>query len=189
MYRASIVIEGVSPLSQSRQHQTEKLDQESSDAFEKRTWREKCNYDENGMVFVPAMAFKQAMDTAAKRLAIPDPDNKRASLTKYFVSDVICEGNLGIGISKDDMPSITISANVDGVRGSGKRVPRTFPQTQKWGGKTSFLIMDEKIKPETFERALRTASQSIGVGQFRPEKGGLNGRFNVTSIKIEKIKV
>lgn len=189
MYRAIVSIKGLAPLSQSKQHQTEMLDGESAHDFDKRTWREKCNYDDKGIVFVPAMAFKQAVDTAAKRLSIPDPDNKRASLTKYFVSDVICEENLSLGVKKDDMPKITISANSDGVRGSGKRVPRTLPQIQEWKGKTSFLIMEEKIKPEIFEKVLAAAGRSIGVGQFRPEKGGLNGRFEISNIKFEKMEV
>jgi hypothetical protein len=189
MYRAVVTIQGAAPLAQSKQHDAEWLDGESNEDYDKRTWREKCNADVEGNVYVPAMAFKQAMDTAAKRLAIPDPDNKRANLTKYFVSDVICEANLPIGIKKDEIQFVRISANVDGVRGSGKRVPRTLPQTQEWGGKTSFLVMEEKIKPEIFEKVLKTSGQSIGVGQFRAEKGGLNGRFEVTSIKIEKIKV
>lgn len=189
MYRAIVTIKGTAPLSQSKQHYIKALDGESHEELDRRTWREKCNYDERGIVYVPAMAFKQGTDSAAKRLSIPDPDNKRASLTKYFVSDVICEGNLSIGVHKDKMPSTTISANVDGVRGSGKRVPRIFPQIQEWGGQTSFLIMEEKIKPEIFQKVLETAGRSIGVGQFRPEKGGLNGRFEVTKIKFEKIAV
>lgn len=189
MYRAIVSIKGTAPLSQSKQHQAEWLDGESNEDFDKRTWREKCNYDDGGIVFVPAMAFKQAMDTAAKRLAIADPDNKRANLTKYFVSDVICENNLSLGVRKEDMPSIRISANVDGVRGSGKRVPRTLPQIQEWAGQTSFLIMEEKIKPEIFQKVLVTAGRSIGVGQFRPEKGGLNGRFEISKIKFEKMEI
>jgi hypothetical protein len=189
MYRAIVTLRGVAPLSQSKQHYTEFLDGESHEELDRRTWREKCNYDDKGIVYIPAMAFKQAMDSAAKRLAIPDPDNKRANLTKYFVSDVICENNLSIGIHKDKMPFITISANVDGVRGSGKRVPRIFPQVPDWSGDTSFLIMEEKIKQDIFQKVLVTAGRSIGVGQFRPEKGGLNGRFEIVKIKFEKIVV
>jgi len=187
MYRAIVTIKGMAPLSCSRQHWSEFKDGESHEDYERRTWREKANYDKDGFVFVPAMALKQAMDLAAKRLAIPDPNNKRANFTKYFVSDVICENNLSIGIHKNEMPEITINANVDGVRGSGKRIPRTFPQTQEWGGTTSFLIMEEKIKPEIFEKVLINAGRSIGVGQFRPEKGGLNGRFDIIKIEYEKI--
>jgi hypothetical protein len=187
MYRAVVKIKGRAPLSQSRMHDTPKLEGESHADYDARTWREKCNYDSNGIVFVPAMAFKQAMDNAAKRLSIPDPDNKRASLTKYFVSDVVCENNLSIGIHKDAMPSIRINANSDGVRGSGKRVLRTLPQIQEWEGTTSFFVMEEKIKPEIFKKVLTAAGNSVGVGQFRPEKGGLNGRFEITDIKFEKI--
>ncbi len=187
MYRAIVTIRGTAPLSQSRQHFTEKLDGETEGEYDLRCWREKCNFDEDGIVFVPAMAFKQAMDTAAKRLNIKDADNKRATLTKYFVSDVICEANLSIGIHKDEMPCIRISANVDGVRGSGKRVPRTFPQVQEWGGSTSFFIMDDKVSRDMFEKVLGVAARSVGVGQFRPEKGGLNGRFEVVNVKYERV--
>lgn len=187
MYRITVTVKGISPLSQSRMHATPFLERESHADYDLRTWREKCNYDSDGNVFVPAMAMKQAMDAAAKRLAIPDPDNKRASLTKFFVSDVICERHLLIGIKKDAMPSITINANSDGVRGSGKRVLRTFPQTPYWGGSTSFLVMDEKITKDVFERVIRAAGQSIGVGQFRPERGGLNGRWEVVKLSQEKL--
>ncbi len=176
MYRAIVSIKGMAPLSQSKMHDAEKHDGESHSDYDARTWREKCNYDSEGIVFVPAMAFKQAMDIAAKRLAIPDPDNKRANLTKYFVSDVICENNLSIGVHKDKMPCIRINANADGVRGSGKRVLRTLPQIQEWAGETSFLVMEEKIKPEIFERVITNAGRSVGVGQFE-----------VSNVRIEKI--
>jgi hypothetical protein len=191
MYRAHVSIQGTAPLSQSRQHRASKLDGESHDALEERTWREKCNYDSDGVVFVPAMALKQAVDTAAKRLAIPDPDNKRANLTKYFVSDVICESNLSIGVHKDEMPSVTINADSEGKKGSmaTKRVPRILPQISEWEGQTSFLIMEEKIKEDMFKKVLAVAGQSIGVGQFRPERGGLNGRFEIKGIKFEKITI
>lgn len=187
MYRAIVNLRSDtgSSFSCSRQHRSDFKDGESHEDYDARTWREKANYDEEGIVFIPAIAFKQAMDLAAKRLAIPDPDNKRANFTKYFVSDVICEHNLSIGVHKDKMPSITINANVDGVRGSGKRVPRTFPQISSWRGVTSFLVMERKIKPEHFEKVLTMAGRSIGVGQFRPEKGGLNGRFVIEKVQYE----
>lgn len=187
MYRVNVTLKGLAPLSCSKKHDAPKMDGESHDDYDRRTWREKANYDENGIVFVPAMAFKQGMDEAAKRAAIPDPDNKRANMTKYFVSDVICEQNLSISVHKDAMPSITIQANVDGVRGSGKRVPRTFPQIQEWGGDTSFLVMNEKITLDIFRKVLDVAAMSIGVGQFRAGKGGLNGRFEVVSLKVQKL--
>lgn len=183
MYRAIVTIKGTAPYSQSRQHFLPRLDGESAEDHDQRTWREKCNYDDKGIVFVPAMALKKALDAAASRLAIPDPDNKRARLTKFFVSDIIPESNMPIGIHKDAIGSVTIPAD----RGEGKRVPSILPQTQEWGGSTSFLVMEEKIKPEIFQKALSYAGLSIGVGQFRPENGGLNGRFKIEKIEFEKV--
>ena len=187
MYRAIVTIEGTAPYSASRQHFSDYLEGESHDAYEKRTWREKANYDKDGIVFIPAMAFKQAIDLAAKRLNIPDPDNKRANFTKYFASDTYAEDNMSIGVHKDEMPPKAINANVDGVRGSGKRVQRIFPQTPTWGGTIPFIVMEEKITPDIFKRVFESAGRSIGVGQFRPEKGGVNGRFIVQDIKFEKV--
>jgi hypothetical protein len=183
MYRVIATTKGTAPLSQSRQHFSEKLDGESEHEYDKRTWREKLNYDDKGICFLPAMALKKAMDTAASRLSIPDPDNRRAKLTKYFVSDVIPEGNMSLGIHKDKVQCVVIGAD----RGEGKRVPSHLPQMAEWGGICSFLVMEEKIKPAMFEKVFRTAGRSIGVGQFRPENGGLNGRFDVIKIKVESI--
>lgn len=187
MYRATVTVEGISPYSQSRQHRTEFLDGESHEAYELRTWRNKTNADLEGIIYIPAMAFKQALDVAAKRLAIPDPDNRKANFTKYFVSDVLCETNMNIGVHKDDAVQVWINANVDGVRGSGKRVMRAFPQVMPpWFGTTSFLIMEPKITYEIFEKVLKAAGQSIGIGQFRPANGGLNGRFQIRKIIYEQ---
>ena len=189
MYRATVTLRSNAPYSCSRQHRTEFKEGESHEAYEQRTWREKCNYHkESGEVFIPQMAFKQAMDSSAKRLSIPDPDNKRATFTKNFLSDVICETHVYIGITKDKIKKQVINANVDGVRGSGKRVERWLPQVSQWEGKTSFIIMDERITQEIFERVLYTAGSSIGVGQFRAEKGGMNGRFEIVGkIKYESL--
>jgi hypothetical protein len=190
MYRAFVTIRGIAPLSQSRMHNIQSLDGESKDELDCRTWLEHCHYTKPGEdVFVPASALKQAVSTYAPRLNIPDPDNKRAKLTKYFVSDVICESDLLIGVKKNQMIQIVIPASSRGNKGAaaGARVPRRLPQIQEWGGSTSFLIMEEKIKPDMFEKVLAGAGMSIGVGQFRPETGGNNGRFKIE--KVEYIKV
>jgi hypothetical protein len=177
----------MAPLSQSRQHYTPFKQGESHDVYEERTWREKCHYDENGIIYVPAMAFKQCLDAAATRLSIPDPDSKKARLTKFFVSDVFCEQNMSIGIKKDEIGFVRINAHVDGNRTSGKRVLRTLPQTPQWQGVTSFVVLEPKINHDVFTKVIKYAGRSIGVGQFRPSNGGLNGRYEITNIKFEDI--
>lgn len=181
MRKVTVQIEGISPYSQSRQHDEPSLEKEAKDAYEARTWREKANYDpETGEVFIPAMALKQALDSAAKKLGDQIPGKGKSTYTKFFVADVVCDGNCHLGIHKDEVRPITINANSDGVRGSGKRVKRTFPQIDKWSTTATFTILDDTVTPEVFERTLKVAGMGIGIGRFRAEKGGLNGRFRPT---------
>lgn len=177
MREVTVTIEGLSPYSASKMHDAPKLDKETHDAYDQRTWREKCNTNAAGEVVIPAMAFKQALPTAAKRLGKQIPGRGKSTYTKYFEGDVICTADVPIGVMKDDIPSITINANADGVRGSGKRVKRTFPQTDTWSGTVNFMVLDDTITPEVFEEVFTTAGMSVGVGRFRPENGGINGRF------------
>ena len=173
-----VEFESVSPYSQSRKHDTPKAnDKETMDTYEGRTWREKCTYDESGNVFIPAMAFKQALDAVAKRLGDQVPGKGKNTYTKHFLGGVICETDVSLGFKKDEAPKLTINANSDGVRGSGKRVVRHFPQWPKWGGKARFVVLDDTVTQDVFERHFAEAGRFIGIGRFRPEKGGLNGRW------------
>lgn len=176
-------IESVSPYSSSRMHDTPKLDKESHGDYEIRTWREKSNYDSDGMIFIPAMAFKQALDDAAKMFSTVIPGKGKSTYTKHFKSGVLCLTDMALGFHKDKVDSVTINANADGVRGSGKRVKRTFPIVPKWKGVIEIVIGDDTITPDVFEKFMKDTGRFIGVGRFRPQNGGTNGRFNV--VKFE----
>lgn len=178
MRQVTVHIVGITPYSQSRMHDAPKLDKERPDEYEARTWREKCTFDATGMIEIPAMAFKQALPIASKRLGDQIPGKGKATYTKFFEGDVICEGNAPLGVHKDDVASVTINANSDGVRGSGKRVKRIFPVIPApWRTSARFAIFDDTITQEVFERVFAASGMSVGIGRFRPEKGGLNGRF------------
>lgn len=183
----TVTMESITPYSASRQHDTPLNEKEDRGAWEARTWREKLNVDDRGMAVIPAMAFKQALDKCAKVLSIQVPGKGKATYTKHFLSGVLCEADVPLGIHKDDVASVTINANADGVRGSGKRVKRTFPQIPRWTGKARFIVLDDAITKEVFERVMKESGQFVGVGRFRPENGGLNGRFKVTSFAWETL--
>lgn len=185
--QVEVDIVGVSPYSQSRMHDTPKLPKETWDEFELRTWREKANYDVNGELFVPEMAFKQALDAVAKTLGIQIPGKGKSTYTKHFLSGVLCDTPLMLGVKKDEVEVVKINANADGIRGSGKRVVRYFPVVPKWTGTTRFVVLNDIITKEVFERHMIEAGQFIGVGRFRPEKGGLNGRFKVAAFRWSEI--
>jgi hypothetical protein len=71
-----------------------------------------------------------------------------------------------------------IHANADGVRGSGKRVWRNFPRIDKWAGQVTFHVIADEITDEIFEETVTYAGVAVGVGRFRPERGGYFGRYN-----------
>lgn len=179
MRTVTVILESTAPYSQSRMHDTPKLDKERPDDYEVRTWREKTTCNADGIIEIPAMGLKQALDRAAKVIGEQIPGKGKATYTKFFTSGVLCTGNVSLGVHKDEVAGQTINANSDGVRGSGKRVKRTFPVIPAWKGTAEFIILDDTITPEVFERTLRTAGQIVGIGRFRPENGGLNGRFKV----------
>jgi len=193
MKKCTVHIVGLSPYSQSRKTDHVPMkDRESHDDYDKRVWRDKCTTTADGVVAIPAMGFKQALDSVAYKLGEKVPNRRGATYKNFFASGVLCEADAPIHangkmLKPGDAHPVTISANADGVRGSGKRVPRTFPSFSTWEAEPQFIITDDIISQSVFEQHIKSCGMIVGVGRFRPEKGGLNGRFRVTKIEWEDI--
>jgi len=182
---ATATLESVAPYVQSRKHDTPKLERETADAYEARTWRNKSTTDKSGIVCIPGAAFKQAIDAAAKYLSIQVPGKGKATYTKHFKSGVLCFEHVPLGVKQEDTLQLRINANSDGVRGSGKRVTRFFPQIESWKARVTFHVLDEIVTEDIFNEVLIGAGQFIGIGSFRPENSGFCGRFEVKDLKWE----
>jgi hypothetical protein len=180
MKKCMITMESRAPYYQSRQHFTEKLEKEGPDAYEERTWREKCTTDGNGEIMIPAAAFKKAFDRAAKMLSIQIKNRGKATYTKHFMAGVMVPAGVPVGQKKEKVGRIAVSCNADGVAGSGKRVVRFFPEVKAWRGELEVIVVDETITPAVFEQHANEAGLLVGVGQNRPENGGSSGRFKCT---------
>lgn len=183
-------LESVVPYSQSKKVDDEVfpfLPKEKHDEYDKRMWREKSTYDADGIVCIPAMALKMSVDEAVKRLNIGIEGRGKSTYTKFFVAGQICESDPSLNVHKDDLEYIDIWANADGVRGSGKRVRRRFPIIQKWKTQARFAILDDLIPNAVFEKALTESGRLVGIGRFRPEKGGHLGRFHVTDYQWQTV--
>lgn len=175
-----------SPYSPSRYHNVDKLPKESAAAYDLRTWREHCTFDDKGIVAIPAMAIKMAIDGAASKLKERVPGKGTKEWAGYFLSGVIpAAQHYSLGIRKDDVDFIDIWANADGRRGSGKRVMRRYPLIPSWQATIVLDITDDSIPEELVEKYLDEAGKLIGVGRFRPQNGGFNGRFTIESVKWE----
>lgn len=182
---ATVTISSITPMSQSRQHDEPKIDGESHEAYDKRTWRHKLNVaqrDGKDTIVIPAHGLHQAIAAAAKYSKRQIPGQGKATWTAKFTAGITLLEDPALGIDPETVDGVTISANADGIRGSGKRVPRKFPIIPAWKATFEVLILDPIITEEIFREMLEMAGMFIGIGRFRPEKGGTNGRFKIDAI-------
>jgi hypothetical protein len=180
---ATLTIRGISPYSTSRQHSEPMLEGESRDDYDARTWRHKLNLSLDGSVIIPAHGFHQAVIAAAKYTGKQIPGQGKKTWTAKFTTGLAILSDIDTGIRPETVQNITISANADGVRGSGKRVPRRFPLMPEWSATFDVHILDPIITEPVFREMIDVAGMFIGVGRFRPEKGGTNGRFKLETLK------
>lgn len=177
-------LKSISPYSQSRHYDTPKLDRELAKDYETRTWRDRLHADSAGLVFIPPMAFKNAIAEAAKFMSIQVPGKGKATYTKHFEAGVLVMEPLPLGIAKDDVKGEWLFVPSDGRRGSGSRVDKCFPYIAEWEGNVEFHILDDIITEDVFRQHLEAAGKFIGIGRFRPRNNGFYGRFSVESISV-----
>lgn len=175
-------LKSISPYSQSRHYDTPKLERELAKDYEARTWRERLHYDANGLVYIPPMAFKNALAEAAKFMSIQIPGKGKSTYTKHMEAGVLVTDPLPLGIRKEDVGGEWLFVPSDGKRGSGSRVDKCFPVIPQWEGDVTFHVLDEIITEKPFLDHLEAAGKFIGIGRFRPRNNGFYGRFSVESV-------
>lgn len=181
---ATVKIKGLSPLSWGRHVPSEREDNEPWQAYEERVWRQKAHVNERGNVCVPAMAFKYALDDAAKRCNIKIPGGHGATLTKHFASGLMLieDPEIQPATKPDAIDHVWIYAHADGKRGSGTRVDRCFPIMHQWSATLVVHVLDDVITEENFLRVMKECGLFCGVGRWRVANKGLFGRWSVEKI-------
>ena len=180
---ATITLESMSAMSQSRKHDTPLLEGEDKGKHDERTWRDKMHVDvRNGKptVVIPAHALHMCFADGAKYTKRKIEGQGKATWTAKFMSGIMLSEDPSLDIDPATVPCVKISANVNGIRGVGGRVDRRFPQILKW--KTSFdvYIIDPIITEDIFREMVEKAGMFIGIGQNRPQtSGGSSGRFKI----------
>lgn len=184
---ATVTLVGIAPYTQSRQHDEKKIEGENAGDYDIRTWRSKMTTevrDGASTIVMPAHGVQQCIAAAAKYSKRQIPGQGKATWTAKFTAGIMLVENPSINIDPATITvPLVISANADGVRGSGKRVPRRFPQVAA-GWQTTFdiYILDPIIVEPIFREMVELAGMFIGLGQFRPQNGGTNGRFKLAEL-------
>jgi hypothetical protein len=191
---AHLTIKGIAPYSASHQHDLPMLEGESHDAYDKRTWRSKLNTETRDgklVAVLPAHGIMQCFTAGAKYSKKQIPGQGKATWTAKFASGITVPANPvllgadGKPVDPETVDGVVISANTDGVRGSGKRVPRKFPIIPAWSAEIEVWILDPIVIERVFRDIVGLAGMFTGIGRFRPEKGGINGRFVIAGLAWE----
>jgi hypothetical protein len=113
-----------------------------------------------------------------------------ATWTKKFESGItllddplLRETPQGPPLAPDSARMIAISAGANGKRGPGTRVTRRFPVWDKWATTFDVHILDPAITRDVFKEMVEIAGIFIGIGRFRPQNAGGNGRFQVARLE------
>jgi len=130
----------------------------------------------NGELVLPCIMFRQAIVGAGKGRKIGkafattllkgcvfDPD-RAATLADPETGEVITEYGI------DERPVVIGTS----------RVMRARPRYEKWACEVPLDYDEEAISPDILVEMLNIAGTSIGVGDYRPAKGGWFGRFVCT---------
>ena len=136
--------------------------------------------DENGDLYIPCIWFRQALVSGGKgrkigkqfatsllKGAVIDPD-RRASIVDPDSGDLITEYTV------DERPVVIGKA----------RVMRARPRFDTWAADIPLDYDDEIITPDIIQEVLNIAGSRIGVGDYRVEKGGWFGRFEVMGYEV-----
>jgi len=186
-------IKGTSPLLFGRQIDSEdhpKKAKETHDAYEKRTWRERCHYTKDGTLYVPAFALKRMLENTAKYKGDKIKGQGQKTWTAKFRAGLQVENDMLLKSSPkvEDVPGMWKSVPSDGKSGGAKRVKRCFPIVQEWEGEVRILLLDPFIQRDVVEEYLRQAGVVNGLGTWRPQNGGNYGRFNVVSVSWSELE-
>lgn len=63
------------------------------------------------------------------------------------------------------------------------RIMRHRPRFDDWSATFSLRVNETILSPDFVQRLLTEGGEQLGIGDFRPEKGGPFGTFNVTAWK------
>lgn len=182
---AIVTLEGLSPYSQSRKHEEPMLEGELPDAYDKRTWRSHLHISGSPpTVHITTAALHKTLCEAGAYTSEKIKGQGTKTWTAKFRAGLAIFADADLRIKPEDVTYDDLYCNADGKPGGGKRVMRRFPIIPThWRTTFEVRILDPVITREVFEQMVENAGLFVGIGRWRPAKGGSNGRFQITNLQ------
>lgn len=193
MLNIHFVIAGIAPYSPSKKLPDKKGRSESYDDYEDRVWQKKAHVAEDGdSIVIPAHGIHQMLVEGAKkgRLQPKAAKSAREGLANRLVTGIAVMSDAATSMKLSKARCVAINAHANGKRGSGTRVTRKFPEwADGWTAEFDVLVVDDSVTVDDVQAALEWGGLVCGLGRFRPENMGSNGRFTVKTCKASQIGI
>lgn len=135
----------------------------------------KATYHDAGEVFIPSTWLTSAIRNAA---SLFKAQGKRSSLKNLAGCAIVCpEEKLFLGKTVED-----IEVDSRGVVIQRARIVRHRPKFEAWELNFTLLVDDELIDMSSVKAIVNEAGRTQGIGDFRVNKGGPFGSFEVVEI-------
>lgn len=139
-----------------------------------------CYRTDDGDFGIPLLAFKAALIGAAHK----DFGLEKTLLRKSFFIPSKDSGS----IARMEADDYQIREDIVRI-GANQTDLRYRPQFNEWSCNIIAQIDSELLRPEDVVNLVNRAGFSVGIGEWRPEKGGEFGRFEFdTALGIEEIR-
>ncbi len=151
---------------------------EDHQAIMRSEWRGALYYDEKLGVYIPSVNIRSAMVEGAKL-------NKLGMNVKRGTMILTEREKLEYSGAKDPEKMYDSGGFVDvrSVVVGQSRLMRCRPIFREWSVSTEIQFDTQQVELEQIVLSLDNAGRLIGIGDFRPAKGGMYGRFSVEVVK------
>jgi len=179
MKKVIVKIEGMSPLlyNRFRDSQIEGKSKKRTGSPHEQDIEDKL-YLVDGIPYIPSVYFRNALVEAGKQFKIIGKGKANYSKLIGATVDIMPEAI----INKHDWKPFRIAAVNPMTKG---RMMVTRPRMDKWGCEFEIILNDDSIEAYTIKEILEHAGKYVGIGDWRPAKKGMFGKFTITSFKEE----
>jgi hypothetical protein len=180
MKKINVRIEGITPLlmNRFRDAQIEGKTKKHSGSAKEQNPEDKL-YLHDGVPHLPAVYLRNALIDAAKQFKLTGKG--KSTWSKVFGSSLDVKPEMS-AIEPAGWVVYRIAAVNPMTKG---RMMVSRPRFDKWGATFDLELLDDSIPAEVVKEVIDHAGLHTGVGDWRPEKKGMFGKFIVTEFKEE----
>jgi hypothetical protein len=132
----------------------------------------------DGTLYFPTLAFRRTAIDAGKGRRIGKVAASGVMTGSLFIAGDHLETVLLDPKTDDPLDAYEVDVRRAVPPGQGA-VIRARPRVDSWAAVVSFELDDERVPAELLEELFRLGGNAVGIGNYRPQKGGVYGRFTV----------